>query len=154
MLRRVIYADLPASAAPAGMGSRELTYAQALNEAMFQEMERDERVFLMGEDVGTIGGVFGVTKGLQDAFGWDRVRDTPISEAGYTALGVGAAIAGMRPIVEIQIFDFVTHVMDMVVNQAAKLRFMLGGGDAKVPLVVRGPAGGWHPHGSTAFAKP
>ena len=103
-------------------------------------MERDERVVLLGEDVGKIGGIFGVTTGLMDRFGPDRVRDTPISEAGIAGLGVGAALTGMRPVVEVQFFDFVTLMMDMIVNQAAKLRFMLGG-TPTVPLVVRGPQG-------------
>jgi 2-oxoisovalerate dehydrogenase E1 component len=121
--------------------TRELAFIEALNEAMHQEMARDETVFLMGEDVGTTGGIFQVSKGLFDEFGEARVRDTPISEATFVGCGVGAAIAGMRPIVELQIFDFVALTMDMLVNQAAKLRFMLGG-KAKVPLVVRGPQGG------------
>jgi 2-oxoisovalerate dehydrogenase E1 component len=126
---------------PMNKGSRELSYVEALNEAMLQEMERDNEVFLMGEDVGKTGGIFQVSKGLYDRFGSERVRDTPISEATFTGCGVGAAIAGMRPIVEIQIFDFVALAMDMLVNQAAKFRFMLGG-KPSVPLVVRGPQGG------------
>ena len=121
--------------------ARELTFAQALNEAMAQEMERDPSVFLMGEDVGATGGIFQVSKGLMDRFGAERVRDTPISEATFCGAGVGAAIAGMRPIVEVQIFDFVTLMMDMIVNQAAKFRYMLGGRPT-VPLVIRGPQGG------------
>src|SRR2546422_583201 len=104
-------------------------------------MERDERVFVMGEDVGLIGGIFGVTRGLRERFGEDRVRDTPISEATFVGAGVGAAIAGLRPVVEIQIFDFVALTMDQLVNQAAKFRFMLGGRPT-VPLVIRGPQGG------------
>jgi pyruvate/2-oxoglutarate/acetoin dehydrogenase E1 component len=95
----------------------------------------------MGEDVGLIGGIFAVTRGLREQFGEDRVRDTPISEATFLGTGVGAAIAGMRPIVEIQIFDFVALMMDQIVNQAAKFRFMLGG-TPTVPLVIRGPQGG------------
>ena len=104
-------------------------------------MLRDDRVFLMGEDVGATGGIFGVSKGLMERYGPERVRDTPISEATFVGCGVGAAIAGMRPVVEIQIFDFVALTMDMLVNQAAKFRFMLGG-KPTVPLVVRGPQGG------------
>jgi 2-oxoisovalerate dehydrogenase E1 component len=132
-----------ASAAPAppAAGGREITMAEALNEALRQEMERDARVFVMGEDVGLIGGIFGVTRGLRDAFGAERVRDTPISEATFVGAGVGAAVAGMRPVVELQIFDFVAMTMDQVVNQAAKFRYMLGGGPT-VPLVIRGPQGG------------
>ena len=103
-------------------------------------MERSS-VFLMGEDVADTGGIFQVSKGLLERFGRERVRDTPISEATFCGAGVGAAIAGMRPIVEVQIFDFVTLMMDMLVNQAAKFRYMLGGRPT-VPLVVRGPQGG------------
>ena len=95
----------------------------------------------MGEDVGATGGIFQVSKGLMERFGAERVRDTPISEATFCGAGVGAAIAGMRPIVEVQIFDFVTLMMDMIVNQAAKFRYMLGGRPT-VPLVIRGPQGG------------
>ncbi len=121
--------------------TRELHYTEALNEALHQEMTRDDRVILMGEDVGETGGIFQVSKGLFDAFGADRVRDTPISEATFVGCGIGAAIAGMRPIVELQIFDFVALTMDMLVNQAAKFRYMLGGAP-NVPVVVRGPQGG------------
>ncbi len=126
--------------APAA-GTREITFVQALNEALRHEMERDQRVFVMGEDVGLIGGIFGVTRGLREVFGEDRVRDTPISEATFLGMGVGAAVAGLRPVVEIQIFDFVALTMDQIVNQAAKFRFMLGG-TPTVPLVIRGPQGG------------
>ena len=104
-------------------------------------MARDQDVFVMGEDVGLTGGIFAVTKGLIERYGEERVRDTPISEAGFVGAGVGAAIAGLRPVVEIQIFDFVALTMDMLVNQAAKFRYMLGG-KPTVPLVVRGPQGG------------
>jgi len=96
---------------------------------------------VMGEDVGLIGGIFQVTRGLRERFGEDRVRDTPISEATFLGAGVGAAICGARPVVEIQIFDFVALTMDQIVNQAAKFRFMLGG-KPTVPLVIRGPQGG------------
>ncbi|MDP6344312.1 MAG: dehydrogenase E1 component subunit alpha/beta [Alphaproteobacteria bacterium] len=126
---------------PGAVGDRELNYIQALNEALAGELERDERVFVMGEDVGETGGIFSVTKGLYERFGAERMRDTPITEVGFTGAGVGAAIAGMRPVVEIQIFDFVALTMDMLVNQAAKFRYMLGGRPT-VPLVVRGPQGG------------
>jgi 2-oxoisovalerate dehydrogenase E1 component len=122
-------------------GNRRLTFVQALNEALRQEMEREPSVFVMGEDVGRIGGIFAVTRGLIETFGEERVRDTPISEQALAAAGVGAAIAGQRPVVELQFFDFVTLAMDMIVNQAAKFRFMLGG-SPKVPLVIRGPQGG------------
>jgi 2-oxoisovalerate dehydrogenase E1 component len=122
-------------------GGREATLAEALNEALRAEMESDPRVFVLGEDVGLIGGIFGVTRGLREKFGEDRVRDTPISEATFLGAGVGAAIAGLRPVVEIQIFDFVALTMDQIVNQAAKFRYMLGGRPT-VPLVIRGPQGG------------
>jgi 2-oxoisovalerate dehydrogenase E1 component len=112
-----------------------------LNEALDQEMQRDPSVFILGEDIAETGGIFQVTKGLVQKYGAERVRDTPISEATFCGAAVGAAIAGLRPIVEIQIFDFVTQMMDMIVNQAAKFRFM-NGGVAKVPVVIRGPQGG------------
>ena len=137
-----VYAPHAEHAEPGADGTvRMLSYPEALNEALEQEMLRDERVFLMGEDVGATGGIFGVSKGLMERYGPERVRDTPISEATFVGCGVGAAIAGMRPVVEIQIFDFVALTMDMLVNQAAKFRFMLGG-KPSVPLVVRGPQGG------------
>ncbi len=126
---------------------RELTYAQALNQCLREEMRRDPTVFLMGEEIavwGDGGGVFSVTKGLLDEFGAERVRDTPISEEAIVGLGVGAAVTGMRPVVELMYADFITLAMEPLVNQAAKLRYMFGG-QARVPLVVRtnvGPSGG------------
>jgi 2-oxoisovalerate dehydrogenase E1 component len=141
VLQAAVYAPHAAHVEPAERGTREVTFAQALNEAMAQEMERDSSVFLMGEDVADTGGIFQVSRGLLERFGRERVRDTPISEATFCGAGVGAAIAGMRPIVEVQIFDFVTLMMDMIVNQAAKFRYMLGGRPT-VPLVIRGPQGG------------
>ncbi len=121
-------------------GSRTMTYAEAVREAMAQAMAADDRVFLMGEDVGVYGGAFGVTNDLYQRFGTDRVRDTTISELGIVGMGVGAALTGMRPIVEIQFSDFLCQAMDQVVNQAAKLHFMVGG-QADVPLVIRAPGG-------------
>jgi 2-oxoisovalerate dehydrogenase E1 component len=121
--------------------TRELSFAEAIKEALAQEMERDPRVFVLGEDVGKIGGIFAATRGLIETYGPDRVRDTPISEAAIAACSVGAAVTGMRPVAEVQIFDFITHMMDMIVNQSAKFRFMLGG-KPTVPLVIRGPQGG------------
>lgn len=115
---------------------REITYREALREALQEEMRRDERVLLMGEDLGLYGGCFGVTQGLLEEFGEERVRDTPISEAGFTGIAVGAAVTGMRPVVEIMFCDFITIAMDQIVNQAAKMRYMYGG-KVKVPLVVR-----------------
>jgi acetoin:2,6-dichlorophenolindophenol oxidoreductase subunit beta len=119
---------------------RELTYAQAINEAMSFEMRRDENVFLMGEDVGLYGGAFGVSVGMFKEFGAERVRDTPISEAAIAGAAAGAAVTGMRPIAEIMFSDFITISMDQLVNQAAKMRYMFGG-KAKVPMVLRAPAG-------------
>jgi 2-oxoisovalerate dehydrogenase E1 component len=128
-------------AEPAQASDRKLSYVEAIREAMDQEMARDERVVLIGEDVGRIGGLFQCSVGLQEKHGRLRVRDTPISENILVNAGVGAAMTGLRPIVEVQFFDFITHMMDGLVNQAAKLRFMLGGA-ASIPLVVRGPQGG------------
>lgn len=128
-------------------GDRVVTYSTALNEALREEMERDERVFLMGEDIavwGDGGGVFGVTKGLVDEFGPGRVRDTPISEEAIVSVGVGAAMTGTRPVVELMYSDFITLAMEPLVNQAAKIPYMFGG-QASVPLVLRtnlGASGG------------
>ena len=119
---------------------REITYREAVREAMVQAMREDDSVFLMGEDVGVYGGAFGVSRGMVEEFGEDRVVDTPLSEAGFVGLCVGAALMGMRPIAEIQFSDFITHSMDQLVNQAAKLRYMFGG-EGRVPLVVRTPGG-------------
>jgi pyruvate/2-oxoglutarate/acetoin dehydrogenase E1 component len=119
---------------------REITYAQAIKEAMCEEMRQDKRVFLMGEDVGLYGGAFGVSVGMFEEFGEDRVRDTPISEAAIIGAAAGAAVTGMRPIAEIMFSDFMTIGMDQLVNQAAKMRYMFGG-KAKVPMVVRTPGG-------------
>ncbi|MGF7055661.1 pyruvate dehydrogenase E1 component beta subunit [Bosea sp. OAE752] len=119
---------------------RELSYAEAVREALGQAMESDERVFLFGEDVGVYGGAFGVSGDLVHRFGTDRVIDTPISELGIAGAAVGAAITGMRPVLEIQFSDFVTLAMEQLVNQAAKIRFMFGG-KASVPMVVRLPGG-------------
>ncbi len=141
MMEAAVYSPHATYTEPGPNTDRELSFPEALNEALDQEMARDDRVFVMGEDVGDTGGIFTVTKGLKDKFGGERVRDTPISEATFVGCGVGAAIAGMRPVVEIQIFDFIALTMYMLVNQAAKFRYMLGGGPT-VPLVVRGPQGG------------
>ncbi|PZV38284.1 alpha-ketoacid dehydrogenase subunit beta [Mesorhizobium kowhaii] len=119
---------------------RELSYAQAIQEAMAIAMDMDERVFLMGEDIGVYGGAFQVTGDLVDRFGTERVIDTPISELGGAGVAVGAALTGMRPIFEFQFSDFATLAMEQIVNQAAKMRFMLGG-EVSVPVVMRFPAG-------------
>ena len=115
---------------------RELTYAQAINEALRQCMKEDERVILLGEDIGVYGGIFQVTAGLLDEFGPERVIDTPIAEAGFTGAAVGAALTGMRPVVEIMFIDFTTVCMDMIINQMAKMHYMFGG-RGKVPMVLR-----------------
>ena len=119
---------------------RELTYLEAVREALTQEMRRDPAVFLLGEDIGVYGGAFGVTGGMLDEFGPERVRDTPISEAAIAGAATGAALMGMRPVMEIMFMDFVTIAMNQLVNQAAKMRFMFGG-KASIPLVCRSPAG-------------
>lgn len=120
---------------------REITYAEAIREALREEMRRDERVFILGEDVGRFGGCFGVTKGLWEEFGDDRVRDTPISETAIIGSAVGAAATGMRPVAEIMFCDFMGVAMDEITNQAAKMRYMFGG-KVKLPMVVRTPVGG------------
>lgn len=115
---------------------RMITFAQAVNEALAEEMRRDPTVFIMGEDVAEAGTPFKVLTGLVEEFGPERVIDTPISEAGFTGIGVGAAITGMRPVVDIMFGDFITLTMDQMVNQAAKTHYM-SGGKLKVPLVLR-----------------
>lgn len=116
--------------------SRTITFSKAINEAMAEEMRRDDAVFLLGEDVGVFGGVFGVSAGLYEEFGDERVRDTPISEIAIIGGGLGAALMGMRPITEIMFADFVACAMDQIVNQAAKARYM-SGGKASAPLTIR-----------------
>src|SRR6266851_4305145 len=117
-------------------GTRELTMSQAVNEALAEELRRDPTVFLIGEDVAEAGHPFKVLSGLVDEFGPDRVIDSPISEAGISGLGLGAAITGMRPVVDIMFGDFLTLIMDQVVNQAAKIHYM-SGGSLKAPLTIR-----------------
>jgi len=120
---------------------REIIFAQAVRTGLLEEMRRDERVIVMGEDVGVYGSVYGVTKGLLREFGPERVRDTPISESAIAGMAVGAALVGLRPVVEIMYCDFLTQASDAIVNNAAKWRYM-SGGQFKLPLVVRTPAGG------------
>ncbi len=115
---------------------RELTFAQAIREALAEEMRRDDTVCVMGEDVAEAGTPFKVLSGLLEEFGKDRVLDTPISEAGFTGLAVGAAMTGMRPVVDIMFGDFITLTMDQMVNQAAKVHYM-SGGKWRVPMVMR-----------------
>ena len=117
---------------------RQITYAEALNEALREEMQRDQSVFVLGEDVAKIGGLFNVTKGLLDDFGSQRVIDTPISEAAIAGAGIGGALVGARPVIEFQFNDFMTIAMDQIVNHAAKIRYMTGG-QARVPVVIRAP---------------
>ena len=114
----------------------EITYAEAVRAALREEMIRDERVFLFGEDIGRYGGAFGVTFGLLDEFGEQRVKETPISEAAIVGAATGAALVGMRPVAEIMFMDFILLAMEQLVNQAAKVRFMFGG-KATVPMVIR-----------------
>ncbi len=130
-------ATVPVEPAPA---LQEMTYAEAIRQALQEEMQRDARVFLMGEDIGVYGGAFGVTRGLVEEFGEARVRDTPISEAVIAGCAIGAALTGMRPVAEFQFSDFMAIAMDQIVNQGAKLRFMFGG-KAEVPVVYRAPLG-------------
>lgn len=122
---------------------RELTYREALREAMAEEMERDERVFLMGEEVGHYNGAYKVSEGLLDRFGERRVVDTPIAETGFAGVGIGAAMVGLRPIVEFMTWNFSLCAYDQLVNNAAKLRYM-SGGQITLPIVFRGPGGAAH----------
>jgi acetoin:2,6-dichlorophenolindophenol oxidoreductase subunit beta len=119
---------------------REITYLEAVREAMCQEMRREKEVFLIGEDIGVYGGAFGVSKGMLEEFGPERIRDTPISEAAIAGAATGAALMGMRPIMEIMFMDFLTISMNQLVNQAAKMRFMFGG-KCSIPMVIRAPSG-------------
>jgi pyruvate dehydrogenase E1 component beta subunit len=120
-----------------------ITYREALNQAMDEEMERDENVFLMGEEVAIYQGAYKVSAGLLQKFGEKRVIDTPITEAGFAGLGIGAAMVGLRPIIEMMTFNFALLALDQIVNNAAKIRYM-SGGQLKVPVVVRGPGGAAH----------
>jgi len=120
-----------------------LSYREALNQAMREEMQRDPRVFLIGEEVGYYQGAFKVSKGFVEEFGTERVRDTPITEAGFTGLAIGAAMAGLRPIVELMTFNFGILALDQIVNNAAKIRYM-SGGQISVPMVIRGPGSAAH----------
>lgn len=119
-----------------GAGVRELSLAQAVNEALHEEMSRDESILVIGEDVGRAGGVYKITEGLFVKYGSERVMDTPISEAGIVGLAIGAAMTGMRPVVEVMFGDFMALVMDQLVNQAAKAHYM-SGGKLNVPMVIR-----------------
>jgi 2-oxoisovalerate dehydrogenase E1 component beta subunit len=121
--------------------SRELTYLEAIREGLTEEMRRDPKVFVLGEDVGLYGGAFGVTQGLYEEFGESRVVDTPISESAIIGVSIGASLRGYRPVAEMQFADFISCGFDQIVNQAATLRYRYGG-RATVPIVVRAPSGG------------
>jgi pyruvate dehydrogenase E1 component beta subunit len=118
-----------------------MTYREALRAALFEEMHRDENVFVMGEDIGVFEGAYKVTAGLLAEFGPQRVRDTPIAEDGFVGVGIGASMVGLRPVVEMMTMNFAVLAMNQIVNHAAKIRYMFGG-QAKVPIVIRGPGGG------------
>ncbi len=120
--------------------TRQITYLEAVREAMVQEMRRDKEVFLLGEDIGAYGGAFGVSKGMLEEFGPERIRETPISEAAIAGAATGSAMMGMRPIMEIMFMDFLTISMNQLVNQAAKMRFQFGG-KCSIPMVIRAPSG-------------
>ena len=124
-----------------------LSYREALNQAMREEMRRDSRIFLIGEEVGYYQGAFKVTKGFVEEFGPQRVVDTPITEAGFTGLAIGAAMAGLHPIVELMTMNFAIVALDQIVNNAAKIRYM-SGGQLSVPLVIRGPGSAAHQLGA------
>ncbi len=119
---------------------REITYTEAVREALSEAMREDENVFILGEDIGIYGGAFGVTRGMLEEFGPKRIRHTPISESAIAGAAVGAAITGMRPIFELQFSDFITIALDQIVNQAAKIHYMYGG-NVSIPLVMRTPGG-------------
>jgi len=121
--------------------NREITYLEAIREAMQQMMRRDENIFLIGEDIAEYGGAFGVTVGMTEEFGKERIRNTPISEAAIIGVATGSAMTGMRPIAEIMFSDFITIAMDQIANQAAKARYMFGG-KAIIPMVIRTAGGG------------
>lgn len=127
---------------------RECSTSDALREALTESLRADRNVFVMGEDIGVYGGAFGVTRGLLDSFGPDRIVNTPISEQGFTGMAIGAALVGARPVIEIMFMDFITLIMDPVVNQAAKLRYVFGP-QARCPLVIRTPTGGGRCYGPT-----
>src|SRR5919106_4297183 len=129
-------------------GTRVMRYREALNEALREEMHRDESVFLMGEDIGVFQGAFKVTQGLLDEFGEKRVRDTPISENTIVGTGVGAAMAGLRPVVELMTVNFSLLAADQIINHAAAIPYMFGG-QVRVPMVIRMPGGGGHQLGPT-----
>ncbi len=129
------------------MSMRELTFAEAIREALDEELARDSRLVVMGEDVGAWGGVFRTTQGLFQKYGPERLIDTPLSEEGFVGLAVGAAMTGMHPVAEIMFGDFITLAMDQIVNQAAKMRYMTGG-QVQVPITIRATMGGGRSSGA------
>jgi acetoin:2,6-dichlorophenolindophenol oxidoreductase subunit beta len=127
-----------------------LSFKDALNRALSEEMERENSVFILGEDIGVYGGAFGVTAGLLDKFGPERVMDTPISEASLAGIASGAALLGMRPVLEIMFMDFTTLIFDQLLNHTVKLKYMFGGScDIKMPVVIRTPFGGGRAYGAS-----
>lgn len=122
------------------MKTKDMTYSEAIRDAIALKMRIDDDVFMLGEDIGVYGGAFGVSRGLIEEFGPERIRNTPISESGIAGAAVGAALTGMRPILELQFSDFITIATDQIINQAAKIRYMYGG-KGKVPMVLRTPGG-------------
>jgi len=126
----------------------EIFYIKALQDALFEEMDRNENVFMMGEDIGTYGGCFGVTRGLLDKFGKKRIIDTPMSESSMVGWGIGSSLLGLRPIIEIMFMDFITLCMDQIINQASKMRYIYGGA-VKTPIVIRAPAGAGRRYGAS-----
>src|SRR6478609_7524178 len=122
---------------------RTVAYREAMNEALAEEMEKDDRIFLMGEEVGHYDGAYKVSKGLMKRFGEKRVIDTPIAEGGFVGVGIGAAMAGLRPIIELMTWNFSLVAADQLINNAAKIRYM-SGGQFKIPMVIRGAGGAAH----------
>ena len=133
--------------------TKRITMREAISQALWEEMERDEKVFIMGEEIGVWGGTYAVTKGFYDHFGPKRVRDTPIAEAAIIGGGVGAAMAGLRPVAELMTINFAFVAMDHIVNEAAKMRYMFGG-QMSVPLVIRAVGGGGRQLGATHSQTP
>ncbi|MBL6966448.1 MAG: alpha-ketoacid dehydrogenase subunit beta [Anaerolineales bacterium] len=133
--------------------TKRITMREAISQALWEEMERDEKVFIMGEEVGVWGGTYAVTKGFYDHFGPKRVRDTPIAETAIVGGGVGAAMAGLRPVAELMTINFAFVAMDHIVNEAAKMRYMFGG-QMSVPLVIRAVGGGGRQLGATHSQTP
>ncbi len=140
-LQASVYAPHHRPASPPKPGTRELAFVPAIREALALELAADDNVFVMGEDVAKVGGIFRATEGLYEQFGGDRIRDTPLTESGFVGAGVGAALAGLRPVVELQFSDFAGVAFDQILNQAAKLRFMMGGAPT-LPLTIRMVSGG------------